>query len=115
VLLSERVQEIVSSSDFLSFFDRSTKLVECALCAPYDVFVDYSQEDGSNDLDGLTSGDVRLNTQFQSARYTANRAITCMDWSIKHPELLVASYNANEDAPNEPDGIVLVWNMHLKD
>ena len=27
----------------------------------------------------------------------------------------MASYNANPDAPNDPDGMVLVWNTHLPD
>ena len=29
----------------------------------------------------------------------------------QYPELLVASYNNNEDAPHEPDGVALIWNM----
>lgn len=33
---------------------------------------------------------------------------------LQYPELLVASYNTNEDAPHEPDGVVLVWNMKFK-
>lgn len=27
---------------------------------------------------------------------------------------MVASYNNNEDAPHEPDGVALVWNMKFK-
>lgn len=34
--------------------------------------------------------------------------------SIQYPELVVASYNNNEDAPHEPDGVALVWNMKFK-
>lgn len=33
---------------------------------------------------------------------------------IQYPELLVASYNNNEEAPHEPDGVALVWNMKYK-
>ena len=33
---------------------------------------------------------------------------------LQHPELLVASYNANEEAPNEPDGVALIWNLKYK-
>jgi len=33
---------------------------------------------------------------------------------VQYPELLVASYNNNEDAPHEPDGVALVWNMKYK-
>uniref|UniRef100_H3AJQ7 Uncharacterized protein n=1 Tax=Latimeria chalumnae TaxID=7897 RepID=H3AJQ7_LATCH len=32
----------------------------------------------------------------------------------QYPELMVASYNNNEDAPHEPDGAALVWNMKFK-
>ena len=31
--------------------------------------------------------------------------------NIQYPELLVASYNQNDDAPQDPDGVALVWNM----
>lgn len=37
-----------------------------------------------------------------------------MTSSIQYPELMVASYNNNEDAPHEPDGVALVWNMKFK-
>ena len=45
--------------------------------------------------------------------------VTCtvaisMDWSQQFPELLAASYNANQDAPHEPDGVCLVWNTRFK-
>lgn len=33
---------------------------------------------------------------------------------LQHPELLVASYNANEDSPNDPDGVTLIWNSKFK-
>lgn len=35
-------------------------------------------------------------------------------FSSQYPELLVASYNNNEDAPHEPDGVALVWNIKFK-
>ena len=37
-----------------------------------------------------------------------------MDWSHQFPELLVASYNNNAEAPNEPDGVCLIWNTRFK-
>lgn len=37
-----------------------------------------------------------------------------MDWSSYFPELLLASYDKNEGAPNEPDGVVMVWNTKFK-
>ncbi|KAI5606430.1 cytoplasmic dynein 1 intermediate chain 1-like, partial [Silurus asotus] len=38
----------------------------------------------------------------------------CFKCFPQHPESLMASYNANEHAPQEPDGVVLVWNMKFK-
>lgn len=85
-----------------------------------------------------------LNRQFADEHWTKNRVVTCLDWSPQvcdsasalclqswtgskvrlkynvchlspqYPELLVASYNNNEDAPHEPDGVALVWNMKYK-
>lgn len=41
-----------------------------------------------------------------------------LSWSFfqleQHPELSVASYSRNE-LSDSPDGLVLVWNMHLSD
>lgn len=37
-----------------------------------------------------------------------------MDWSFHFPELMLASYHNNEESPNEPDGVVMVWNTKFK-
>uniref|UniRef100_A0A8C9WPP7 Dynein cytoplasmic 1 intermediate chain 2 n=1 Tax=Scleropages formosus TaxID=113540 RepID=A0A8C9WPP7_SCLFO len=55
-----------------------------------------------------------LNRQFTDERWSKHRVVTCLDWSPQYPELLVASYNNNEEAPHEPDGVALVWNMKYK-
>lgn len=55
-----------------------------------------------------------MNTTFVDERWSKGRALTSFDWCNQFPELLVASYNQNEEAPNEPDGICLVWNMKFK-
>lgn len=44
----------------------------------------------------------------------ATRQFILVTFSIQYPELMVASYNNNEDAPHEPDGVALVWNMKFK-
>lgn len=40
--------------------------------------------------------------------------LNCISFASQYPELMVASYNNNEDAPHEPDGVALVWNMKFK-
>ena len=47
-------------------------------------------------------------------RWSRGRCVTCLDWSPQYPELLVAAYNQNPDAPHEPDGVALVWNTKFK-
>lgn len=55
-----------------------------------------------------------LNRTFYDERWSKNRCVTSFDWSTHHPELMVASYNNNEELPNEPDGVVAVWNTKYK-
>uniref|UniRef100_A0AAX7SXA6 Dynein cytoplasmic 1 intermediate chain 1 n=1 Tax=Astatotilapia calliptera TaxID=8154 RepID=A0AAX7SXA6_ASTCA len=87
-LTEEERQQILHSSEFQSFFDCSIRVMERALAEDSDIFFDYSGRD-LDDKEGLS---------FLS----------------QYPELLVASYNNNEDAPHEPDGVALVWNIKFK-
>lgn len=73
---------------------------------------------------------VKLLCAFSDERWTGGRSITDLDWSpkvrlqrplfqhkasthVQFHELVVASYNKNHSAHNDPDGIVAVWNLHL--
>lgn len=55
-----------------------------------------------------------MNRWFYDERWSKNRCITSLDWSFQYPELLLAAYNNNEETPNDPDGIVLIWNTKYK-
>lgn len=57
---------------------------------------------------------LSLNRVFYCDRWSKNRCVTSMDWSTHFPELLLASYHNNEETPNEPDGVVMVWNTKFK-
>jgi dynein intermediate chain len=57
---------------------------------------------------------ISLNRGFYDERWSRNRCVTSLDWSPQYPELLLASYNNNEDSPNDPDGVVLIWNTKFK-
>ncbi|ESN94691.1 hypothetical protein HELRODRAFT_107931 [Helobdella robusta] len=105
------------SEDFQSFFSRATNIMERALeeNVECDLFTDYRGiEDGDDDR-RLTEGEqVKLNRNFSNERWSKNRTVTSLDWSDQYPELLLASYNNNESQPQEPDGVVLVWNIKYK-
>ncbi|XP_060723434.1 dynein, cytoplasmic 1, intermediate chain 2a isoform X2 [Tachysurus vachellii] len=114
-LTEEEKQEILHSNDFLMFFDQSSRIVERALSEQVDVCFDYSGRD-LQDKEGETQAGTKLslNRQFTDERWSKHRVVTCLDWSPQYPELLMASYSSNEEAPHEPDGVVLVWNMKYK-
>ena len=57
---------------------------------------------------------LSFNRYFYDEKWSKNRTVTSFDWSAQYPELLVASYNNNEDSPTDPDGVCLVWNMKFK-
>ncbi|XP_056875987.1 cytoplasmic dynein 1 intermediate chain 1 isoform X6 [Takifugu flavidus] len=114
-LTEEERQQILHSSEFQSFFDCSIRVVERALAEDGDIFFDYGGRDLEDKEGDLGSGSrLALCRLFYDEHWSKHRVITCLDWSPQYPELLVASYNNNEDAPHEPDGVALVWNIKFK-
>uniref|UniRef100_A0A8C6PZ24 Dynein, cytoplasmic 1, intermediate chain 2b n=1 Tax=Nothobranchius furzeri TaxID=105023 RepID=A0A8C6PZ24_NOTFU len=114
-LTEEEKLQVLHSDEFLSFFERSSRVLERALAEQVDVCFDYSGRDLEDKEGDLQAGaKLVLNRQFADERWTKNRVVTCLDWSPQYPELLVTSYNNNEDAPHEPDGVALVWNLKYK-
>ncbi|XP_070702250.1 cytoplasmic dynein 1 intermediate chain 1 isoform X4 [Pempheris klunzingeri] len=114
-LTEEERQQILHSSEFQSFFDCSIRVMERALAEDSDIFFDYSGRDLEEKEGDLGSGSsLSFSRLFYDEHWSKHRVITCLDWSPQYPELLVASYNNNEDAPHEPDGVALVWNMKFK-
>ncbi|XP_059427712.1 dynein, cytoplasmic 1, intermediate chain 2a-like isoform X1 [Carassius carassius] len=114
-LTEEEKQQILQSEEFVTFFDHSSRIVERALFEQVDVFFDYSGR-ALQDKEGESQAGAKLslNRQFADERWSKHRVVTCLDWSPQYPELLAASYSSNEDAPHEPDGVALVWNMKYK-
>lgn len=112
-LSKDEIRRIFDTPDFIDFFDRSTRIVERALCQKYDVTVDYGLKDADTADDGANIENVSFKSSFFDATWSKGRSVTCMDWSPKFPELLAVGYNADPDHPESPDGVVLVWNIHL--
>lgn len=119
-LSQEEKEAIMMSDEFHKFFDRTTRLMERAMCEDsQSLFVDYTGgfEDGETGINGedeKSSTRLSLNRYFHDERWTKNRVVTSMDWSAVFPELLVASYDKNPDAAHDPDGVCLVWNTRFK-
>uniref|UniRef100_A0A674CJC9 Dynein cytoplasmic 1 intermediate chain 2 n=1 Tax=Salmo trutta TaxID=8032 RepID=A0A674CJC9_SALTR len=114
-LTEEEKMHLLNSEEFMTFFDRGSRIVERALSERVDVCFDYSGRDLEDKEGEMQAGaKMSLSRVFSDERWSKNRVVTCLDWSPQYPELLVASYNNNEDAPHEPDGVALVWNMKYK-
>uniref|UniRef100_A0A671QD18 Uncharacterized protein n=1 Tax=Sinocyclocheilus anshuiensis TaxID=1608454 RepID=A0A671QD18_9TELE len=114
-LTEEEKLQLLHSEEFMEFFDHSTRIMERALSEHVDVFFDYSGRDMEEKEGEMQAGaKLSLNRKFVDDRWSKQRVVTCLDWSPQYPELLVASYNNNEEAPHEPDGVALVWNMKYK-
>ncbi|KAI8059385.1 WD40-repeat-containing domain protein [Gilbertella persicaria] len=113
-LTEEEAKTIQKSQEFAEFVDISTKLVERALNEKYDFMKDYTLGiDVENDEN--SGKHVKFVCKFWDEKWCKNRSVTDVNWSLKYPELVVSSYNKNPLAPNEPDGVALVWNEHLLD
>ncbi|KAG2169531.1 MAG: Uncharacterized protein AUREO_046000 [Aureobasidium pullulans] len=120
-LTHEELGAVTASDDFLDFIDRSTKVIERALDEEYDVLADYAMR-GANGLDDdeedgqtrTTRGRrVRELMQFQDDRWTKRRMISDLDYSVKYPELLLASYTKASNSSQSAPGLALVWNAHM--
>ncbi|GFT27359.1 cytoplasmic dynein 1 intermediate chain 2 [Nephila pilipes] len=113
-LSEEEKKQIMLREDFHQFFDRASRIIERALYEDLDILIDYTgtrEEQEGDDKSGIK---LSLNRTFFDDRWSKNRTVTSFDWSSQFPELLVASYNNNEDSPHDPDGVCLVWNMKFK-
>uniref|UniRef100_A0A1D1Z0P9 Cytoplasmic dynein 1 intermediate chain 1 n=1 Tax=Anthurium amnicola TaxID=1678845 RepID=A0A1D1Z0P9_9ARAE len=114
-LNEEQRKKILASVDFVEFVDHSTRLVGRVLSDDYDFMKDYSITQ-VDDTDEDSGNRVKYLYSFFDERWAksrATRSVTDVNWSHKFPELCVASYNKNPVTSSEPDGLVLVWNMHL--
>uniref|UniRef100_A0A1I8MWY6 Uncharacterized protein n=1 Tax=Musca domestica TaxID=7370 RepID=A0A1I8MWY6_MUSDO len=114
-LSEEQKQMIILSEDFQRFVLRAGRIMERALSENVDIYTDYIRiGDNEEANDEKSHARLSLNRVFYDDRWSKNRCITCMDWSSHFPELVVASYHNNEESPNEPDGVVMVWNTKFK-
>lgn len=113
-LPSKDLDNILSSAEFQSFLDNSSKFVERALNDDYDYLRDYTIGEGNVDADEQGKR-VKKVCAFYDERWCRNRSVTSLEWSPKFPELCVAAYNKNAMSLSDPDGIACVWNLHLVD
>ncbi len=75
--------------------------------------MDYSH--GPDDKEKTDStAKIWMNRCFMDEKWSKGRCVASLDWCPQFPELVVASYNSNDDMPHEPAGTVLVWSQKFK-
>ena len=120
-LTADELNAVTSSTDFVSFVERSSKVIERALDEEYDVLADYTLSKlGAEDEEetshyGRTSRkalSLKENLQFFDEKQCRKRQISDLQFSPHFQELFLSSYNRNPSAPNEAAGLVLLWNSH---
>ena len=138
-LTEEELDAVTSSIDFLEFIERSSKVIEKSLDQDYDILADYAldgvegmeddEDEGYGGSKGKKRRRIREVVQFYDERWSRKRMISDLGYSPKvgfmlsfysglanpsqFPELLLASYTKNPSAPQDPSGLVQIWNIHL--
>lgn len=113
-LSDEERQQILLSDSFVRFFDKTARVMERALAEDVDIFIDYSGGSGDTEIGETAKQQVKQQRVFYDDRWSRNRCVAALDWSPHFPELCLAAYSANEDAPHEPDGVACVWNVKFR-
>lgn len=103
------------SDDFTDFVQAKSMIMERILDEPYDVLTDYTRV--TMDRDEGAPASIQLVRTFYNDTWLATRSVTDLDWSARHPELVVAAYNRKRVLAQEGDhdGLVAVWNMHVRE
>lgn len=119
-LAPKELNAVTSSTDFLDFVDRSSKVIERALDEEYDVLADYALqsrnvEDDEDEYVGRRGRRIKEVAQFDLQEAMGRkRMLSAIDFSPKFPELMCTAYTKSQQAPHTPSGLLNVWNMHLK-
>ncbi|KAJ1832011.1 hypothetical protein LPJ63_003863 [Coemansia sp. RSA 2711] len=113
-LTDEQRASILESSEFAAFIDQRSRVMERALDEEYDFMVDYTLA-AATEAEDAGGEQLKLALEFHDDRVSRGRSVMDLAWSSRFPELVAAAYNRNPMAPNEPDGVVAIWNTHLRE
>ncbi|PIA14438.1 WD40 repeat-like protein, partial [Coemansia reversa NRRL 1564] len=113
-LTDEQRAGILGSSDFAAFVEQRSRAMERALDEEYDFMVDYTLATAT-EAEDAGGEPLKLALSFHDDKVSRGRSVMDLAWSGRFPELVAAAYNRNPMAPNEPDGVVAIWNTHLRE
>jgi dynein intermediate chain, cytosolic len=120
-LTDTELNAVTASTEFASFVERSSKVIERALDEEYDLLADYTRaaalaQDDDEDMPYAHSSrkahSLRESIQLFSDKHSRRRMVSDIQFSPHFNELLLTAYTKNPSAPNESPGQVLLWNVH---
>ncbi|WFD35395.1 hypothetical protein MCUN1_002249 [Malassezia cuniculi] len=105
------VHAVAAAPEYAAFVETSARIVERALHEPYDLLTDYAYvppAGGARDESAIGHVATLHTDTF------AGRSVAALDWSTKHPELVVAGYTRAKTpvSLDDHDGLAAVWNVH---
>ncbi|NP_001360494.1 WD_REPEATS_REGION domain-containing protein [Caenorhabditis elegans] len=110
-LSDEEKYRLTLDPEFLDSFNRSCKVISRALNEEIDICINYTKDPYEK---AIASDDLlHLAQVYQDETWTAKRLVTGMAFSEHYPDLLAVSYGPC-DIPNEPPGVIVVWNTKSK-
>ena len=118
----EEWRRLAIQDDFQSFFFNTSKILERALGQQdYDIFKDYTADNMSIDSKDTRKSLIKLQTTCYDQQRCQDRPLAALEWSVHHPELLLAAYH--DPVASHPSGgtigggqstqkgLVCIWNM----
>jgi dynein intermediate chain len=78
------------------------------------MFKTYYDENDYNNMESSKSSWVVPSLEFYDEN-CASRAVTSLEWSLKHSELLLAAYSKSEEFNiNQSNGLIMLWSLALR-
>ena len=116
ILTKEEAKEEMATKNFDDFLDKTGRIVERAIDSEFDIVGDFFIDDDNEAGEKKKTKGEKLTKNFVFQQTVqVKRAVTAMDWSPKHTELLLCSYSkCSEYRYDEPDGLVNIFSLARK-
>jgi len=113
-LTPEEKTRIIESNEFREFMHRSSKIIERALLMneTYNLLTDYTKSvDVTKQQQQQEQNKLRVTSTIYEEKWCKLRSVTDLDWSRYYENLVAASFSESNSLM-DPDGLVLLWDLH---
>lgn len=136
----EMKKKLLYSSEIVEFIQKNSKYIERSLCENeiIDLLNKEVEEEKENEKEAIREKENNYNEQgllekerhigklgnesilssigvFYDDVLTSKRVVNDIQWSSKHPEILLTGYSKSEESNiNDPHGLVLLWSLAMR-